>query len=72
MCNIIVASLSSITSSQTNELLRYLPIGCNRFETKIENVYPLSTLLFDHEIDGMTDYAKEVISMLPLSNENEE
>lgn len=58
--------------SQINELLMYLPLGCGRFSNKIENVYPLSTLLHEHEIDSMTDYASEIISMIPLSSDNEE
>jgi len=58
--------------SQTNEFLVYLPLGCNRFSNKLETVYPVSTLLLENEVDLMTDYAKEVISMLPISSDNEE
>lgn len=61
-----------MSNSQLNEFSLYLPLGCNRFATKIECVYPISTLLCDNEIDMMTDYAKEVISMLPIKNDNEE
>jgi len=55
-----------------NEFLVYLPLGCNRFSNKLETVYPVTTLLLENEIDLMTDFAKEVISMLPISSENEE
>ncbi|KAE9543874.1 hypothetical protein AGLY_001852 [Aphis glycines] len=58
--------------SQTSEFLVYLPLGCNRFSNKLETVYPVSTLLLENEVDLMTDYAKEVISMLPISSDNEE
>lgn len=58
--------------SQTNEFLVYLPLGCNRFSNKLETVYPVSTLLLENEVDLMTDYAKEVISMLPISSDNED
>lgn len=68
----ISASMLDSSYSQTSELLMYLPLGCNRFSNKIENVYPISTLLYEHEIDQMTDYAKEIISMIPLCNDNEE
>jgi len=58
--------------SKTSEFLIYLPQGCNRFSNKLETVYPVSTLLLENEIDLMTDYAKEVISMLPISSDNQE
>jgi len=58
--------------SKINEFIIYLPHGCNRLSNKLETVYPVSTLLLENEIDLMTDYAKEVISMLPISSENEE
>ncbi|CAI6357730.1 unnamed protein product [Macrosiphum euphorbiae] len=58
--------------SQTSEYLVYLPPGCNRYSNKLETVYPVSTLLLENEIDLMTDYAKEVISMLPISSDNED
>lgn len=68
----ISASILDSSVSQTNELLMYLPLGCGRFSNKIENVYPLSTLLYEHEIDSMTEYATEIISMLPIASDNEE
>ncbi|XP_015375610.1 PREDICTED: uncharacterized protein LOC107170101 isoform X2 [Diuraphis noxia] len=58
--------------SKMSEFLIYLPLGCNRLSSKLETVYPVSTLLLENEIDLMTDYAKEVISMLPISSENED
>lgn len=58
--------------SQNSEFLLYLPQGCNRFSDKIETVYPVSTLLHENEVDLMTDYAKEVLSMLPIPADNEE
>lgn len=56
------------TSSQCHEFSIYLPSGCNRLSNEIENVYPISSLLFDNEIALMTDYAKEVITMLPIAD----
>lgn len=58
--------------SKISEFLIYLPQGCNRFSNKLELVYPVSTLLLENEINLMTDYAKEVISMLPISCDNED
>uniref|UniRef100_A0A2S2NL98 Uncharacterized protein n=1 Tax=Schizaphis graminum TaxID=13262 RepID=A0A2S2NL98_SCHGA len=58
--------------SQTNEFLVYLPLGCNRFSNKLDTIYPVSTLLLENEIDLMTEYAKEVISMLPITSDNED
>lgn len=68
----ISASMLDSSYSQTSELLMYLPLGCCRFSNKIENIYPLSTLLQEHEIGSMTDYAADIISILPLSSDNEE
>lgn len=67
-----IASLLQSSFSQSNEFALYLPSGCNRFSDKVENVYPMSALLFDNEIDLMADYANEVISMLPIPSDNEE
>lgn len=52
--------------SKLNEFAIYLPVGCNRFSNKLDTVYPVSTLLREHEIHLMTDYAKEVISMVSI------
>lgn len=67
-----IADVMQSSFSQISEFLVYLPLGCNRFSNKLETVYPVSTLLLENEVDLMTDYAKEVISMLPISNDNEE
>jgi len=67
-----IADVLQSSFSQASEYLVYLPPGCNRYSNKLETVYPVSTLLLEHEIDLMTDYAKEVISMLPISSDNEE
>lgn len=58
-------------SSQSHAFSIYLPVGCNRLSDKIEDVYPISTLLFENEIDSMTDFAKEIITMLPIADYNE-
>jgi len=47
-------------------------MGANRFSNKLETIYPLSSLLLENEIDLMTDHSKEILNMLPLSNDNEE
>lgn len=67
-----IADVLESSFSKTSEFLIYLPQGCNRFSNKLETVYPVSTLLLENEIDLMTDYAKEVISMLPISSDNQE
>lgn len=67
-----IADVLQSSFSQASEYLVYLPLGCNRYSNKLETVYPVSTLLLESEIDLMTDYAKEVMSMLPISPENEE
>jgi len=59
------------SSTAASEFLVYLPTGCNRFSSKIENIYPVSTLLLENEIDLMTDFAKEVITMMPIADDNE-
>lgn len=58
--------------SRLNEFAIYLPVGCNRFSNKLDMIYPVSTLLQEREINMMTGYAKEVISMLPIKSDNEE
>lgn len=58
-------------SSQCHAFSIYLPVGCNRLSDKLENVYPISTLLHENEINIMTDYAEEVITMLPIPDYNE-
>lgn len=58
--------------SKPNAFSIYLPVGCNRFSNKLDLVYPVSTLLNEREIDLMTDYAKEILSMLPIKSDNEE
>lgn len=57
---------------ESNEFSKYLPLGYNRLSNEIENIYPLSSLLMTNDIDLMTDYAKELLNMLPLSDKNEE
>jgi len=66
------ADMSQSLVLASNEFAKYLPMGCNRFSNNIETVYPISSLLLDNEIDLMTDFAKEILNMLPLSNDNEE
>ncbi|XP_050431076.1 uncharacterized protein LOC126844056 [Adelges cooleyi] len=66
-----ISQLSSSTT-QIDEFNSYLPLGCNRFATNIEDVYPVSTLLSENEIDLMTDYANEVITMIPVPEDNED
>lgn len=68
----VLANTTQKTFSLTSEFLLYLPLGCNRFSNKLELVYPISTLLMESEIDSMTDYAREVISMLPVPEDNKE
>jgi hypothetical protein len=58
--------------SKPNPFSIYLPDGSNRFSNKLDLVYPVSTLLNESEIDLMTDYAKQIISMLPIKSDNEE
>lgn len=58
--------------SHVDEFTQYLPQGCDRFSNKMETVYPTSILLNDDEIYSMTDYANEVISMLPIPSDNTE
>lgn len=65
-------NMSQSLISASNEFAKYLPMGCDRFSNNIQTIYPVSTLLFDYEIDLMTDFAKEILNMLPLSNDNED
>jgi len=67
-----IADTLTSPGSQISECLLYLPLGCNRFSNKIDNIYPVSTILTDNEINLMTDYAKEVLSMVPIPYDCEE
>jgi len=66
------ADIAQSLISSSSEFGKYLPMGCNRFSNNTENIYPISSLLLDNEIDLMTDFSKEILNMLPLSNDNEE
>lgn len=68
----VLANSSQNSFSLTSEFLLYLPLGCNRFSNKVELIYPISSLLTESEIDSMTDIAKEVVSMLPVPEDNKE
>lgn len=59
------------SSTAASEFSVYLPVGCNRYSNKIDNIYPVSTLLLENEIDSMTDFAKEIITMMPIEDDNE-
>lgn len=72
MLSCVLASTMDTLHSSSSEFLFYLPPGCNRYSNKLDIVYPISTLLPEDEIDSMTDYANEVLSMLPVSVDNEE
>lgn len=72
--NDVIFLIADVMQSSTalNEFSMYLPVGSNRFSTKIESVYPISTLLLEYEINLMTDFAKEVITMMPIEDNNEQ
>ncbi|VVC36554.1 Hypothetical protein CINCED_3A022368 [Cinara cedri] len=69
-----ISSFESLDNSYSpsTEFLLYLPLGCNRFTNKLENAYPISTLLHEEEISSMKNYAQEVLSMIPVSVDNED